>query len=174
MFGDTTDLAENKLLLLYIFNRIKLPISNNQITQIVLENNFINYFTLHQYISELLTSGFLEYTAEDKKHRLLITEKGSKVLTMFGNRLPKNKSQVLDAYLDKHLDKIKKEITVSAEYTIENKDNYIVNLITKENNKVLMDLKINVSTNKQAQELCKKWKNSSSEMYEKILQFLLD
>lgn len=174
MFGDTTDLAENKLLLLYIFNRIKLPISNNQITQIVLENNFINYFTLHQYISELLTSGFLEYTAEDKKHRLLITEKGSKVLTMFGNRLPKHKSQVLDAYLDKHLDKIKKEITVSAEYTIENKDNYIVNLITKENNKVLMDLKINVSTNKQAQELCKKWKNSSSEMYEKILQFLLD
>ncbi|MFL0269835.1 DUF4364 family protein [Candidatus Clostridium radicumherbarum] len=174
MFGDTTDLAENKLLLLYIFNRIKLPISNNQITQIVLENNFINYFTLHQYISELLTSGFLEYIAEDKKHRLLITEKGSRVLTMFENRLSKNKAQVLDAYLDKHLDNIKKEITVSAEYTIENKDNYIVNLITKENNKVLMDLKINVSTNKQAQELCKKWKNSSSEMYEKILHFLMD
>ncbi|MFL0247902.1 DUF4364 family protein [Candidatus Clostridium stratigraminis] len=174
MFGDTADLAENKLLLLYLFNKIRLPISNNQITQIVLENNFINYFTLHQYISELLTSGFLEYTAEDKKHRLIITEKGSKVLTMFENRLPKKKAQVLDAYLDKHLDKIKKEITVSAEYTIENKDNYIVNLITKENNKVLMDLKISVSTNKQAQELCKKWKNSSSEMYEKILHFLMD
>jgi len=174
MFGDTSDLAENKLLLLYIFDRIKLPISNNQITQIVLENNFINYFTLHQYISELLTSGFLKYTAEDKKHRLIITEKGSKVLTMFENRLPKNKAEVLNTYLDTHLDKIKKEITVSAEYTIENKDNYIVNLITTENNKVLIDLKINVSTNKQAQELCKKWKNSSSELYEKILHFLMD
>lgn len=174
MFGDTTDLAENKLLLLYIFSKIKLPISNNQITQIVLENNFINYFTLHQYISELMTSGFIEYTVEDNKHRLLITENGNKVLTMFENRLPKNKSQVIDDYLEKNLDKIKKEITVSAEYTIENKDNYIVNLITKENNRVLMDLKINVATNKQAQELCKRWKNSSSEIYEKLLHFLID
>lgn len=174
MFGDTSDLAENKLLLLYIFDRIKLPISNNQITQIVLENNFINYFTLHQYISELLASGFLEYTVEDTKHRLIITEKGSKVLAMFQKRLPKYKVEVLDTYLSSNLDKIKKEITVSAQYTIENNNNYIVNLITTENNKVLIDLKINVSTNKQAKELCNKWKNSSSELYEQILHFLMD
>lgn len=174
MFGDTTDLAENKLLLLYIFDRIKLPISNIQITQIVLENNFINYFTLHQYISELLTSSLLKYTAEDNKNRLIITEKGSKVLSMFQKRLTKNKLEVIDEYLDLHLDKIKKDITVTAEYTIENKNNYIVNLIATENNNVLIDLKINVPTNKQARELCNKWKNSSSELYEKIIHLLIN
>jgi predicted transcriptional regulator len=174
MFGDTSDLAENKLLLLYIFDKIKLPISTNQITQIILENSFINYFTLHQYISELLAAGFLNYTATDIKHRLIITDRGSKVLSMFQKRLPKNKVEVLDTYLNTHLDNIKKEITVSADYTIENKNNYIVNLITSENNNALIDLKINVSTNKQAQELCNKWKNSSTELYEKILKLLLD
>jgi predicted transcriptional regulator len=174
MFGDTSDLAENKLLLLYIFDKIKLPISNNQITQIVLENNFINYFTLHQYISELLAAGFLKYTSLDTKHRLIITERGSKVLSMFQKRLPKNKAELLETYLSAHLDNIKKEITVFANYTIENNNNYIVNLITSENNNALMDLKINVTTNKQAQELCNKWKDSSSELYEKILKLLLD
>jgi predicted transcriptional regulator len=174
MFGDTSDLAENKLLLLYIFDRIKLPISSIQITQIVLENNFINYFTLHQYISELLASSFLKYTAEDTKHRLIITENGSKVLSMFQKRLSKNKVEVIDTYLDTHLDQIKKEITVTAEYTIENKNNYIVNLIATENNNVLIDLKINVPSNKHAQELCNKWKNSSSELYEKIMHLLMD
>lgn len=174
MFGDTSDLAENKLLVLYVFDRIKLPTSNIQITQIILENNFINYFTLHQYISELVSSGFLEYTAEDSKHRLIITDKGSKVLSMFKERLPKNKIQTIDSYLKKHLDKIKKEITVTADYTIDNNNNYIVNLKATEKNTILIDIKLNVPSNKQAKELCNKWKENSAELYSNIIRLLVD
>ena len=174
MFGDTSELAGNKLLLLYIFDKIKLPISNIQITQIILENNFINYFSLHQYISELVSSNFLEYTGEGVKNRLCITEKGSKVLSMFDEKLSKNKIEVIDEYLKTHLDKIKKEITISADYTIEGTNNYIVNLKATENNAILIDLKINVPSNKQARELCSKWKNNSSELYNNIMRQLID
>ncbi len=174
MFGDTSELAENKLLLLYIFDKIKLPISNIQITQIILENNFINYFTLHQYISELVSSGFLKYTAEESKHRLAITKEGSRVLSMFSERLSKSKVEVIDAYLKLHNEKIKKEVTISADYTIEKDNNYIVNLKATENNAILMDLKINVPTNKQARELCSKWKNNSAEIYNNIMRQLID
>ncbi|MCM0650635.1 DUF4364 family protein [Clostridium swellfunianum] len=174
MFGDTSELAENKLLLLYIFDKIKLPISNIQITQIILENNFINYFTLHQYISELVASKFLEYAGEESKHRLVITETGSKVLSMFGERLSKNKIETIDKYLKSNLEKIKKEVTVSADYTIENDNNYIVNLKAMENKIILIDLKVNVPTNKQARELCSKWKNNSAELYNNIMRQLID
>jgi predicted transcriptional regulator len=174
MFGDTSELAENKLLLLYIFDKIKLPISNIQITQIILENNFINYFTLHQYISELISSNFLEYTGEDSKQRLIITEKGSKVLSMFGERLSKSKVDVIDKYLKTNQEKIKKEIAISADYTIEGTNNYIVNLKATENNAILIDLKINVPSNKQARELCSKWKNNSAEIYNNIMRQLID
>jgi predicted transcriptional regulator len=174
MFGDTSDLAENKLLLLFIFDKIKLPISNIQITQIVLENNFINYFTLHQYISELVHSKFLEYTGEESKHRLAITAKGSRVLSMFIERLPKNKIEVIEGYLDRHLEKIKKEVTISADYTIEGDTNYIVNLKAIENNVILIDLKLNVPSNKQARDLCSRWKSNSAEIYNNILSQLID
>lgn len=174
MFGDTSDLAENKLLLLYILDKIKLPISNIQITQIILENNFMNYFTLHQYISELVASKFLDYTAEESKHRLVITDNGSKVLSMFGERLSKKKTDIIDKYLKTHIEKIKKEITISADYTIEGNSSYIVNLKAEENNIILIDLKINVPTSKQANELCSKWKNNSAEIYNNIMQQLID
>ena len=52
MFENSAELAENKLLLLYILQVLKRPISNSQLTEIILENNLINYFTLQQYISE--------------------------------------------------------------------------------------------------------------------------
>lgn len=174
MFKDISELAENKLLLLYIFHKINLPISNIQITQIILENNFINYFTLHQYISELVSSGFLKYTEKESKHRLIITDKGTKVLAMFKERLSNDKILIIDEYLNRHLDKIKKEISITADYIIEGKNNYMVNLKATENNATLIELKLNVPSNKQARELCNKWKENSSELYSKIMHVLVD
>ncbi|HBM81290.1 MAG TPA: DUF4364 domain-containing protein, partial [Clostridiaceae bacterium] len=52
MFDDTQELAESKLLILYLFKKINLPISNAIVTDIVLENNLLNYFQLQQYLSE--------------------------------------------------------------------------------------------------------------------------
>lgn len=176
MFEDTLDLAENKLILLYIFNKIKLPISNIQITQIVLENNFMNYFTLQQYISELTSSNLLTHI-EDKdkgKHRLVLTEKGDKVLCLFKNRISSNKLDSIDTYLNRKINDIKKEVTVTANYTIENKNNYIVNLVASENDLTLIDIKLSVASNNQARDLCSKWKNNSSELYSKIIQLLIN
>lgn len=168
------DLAENKLLLLYIFEKVKLPISNTQITQIILENNFMNYFTLHQYISELISSKFIEHTEAETKSRLVISDKGSKVLTMFIQRIPKVKMELVDNYLKQHLDKIKNDITVSADYTIEKENNYLVRLTAAENNTIIIDVKIIVESNTQARALCSKWKNNYSELYKKIQSILVD
>ncbi|MBU5485449.1 DUF4364 family protein [Clostridium sp. MSJ-11] len=172
MFEGTLELAENKLLLLYIFDKIKLPITNNQVTQIVLENNFINYFTLQQYLSELISSNFLNYTKNESKQRLQITEKGKKVLFLFGNRISKNKLDIVHAYLDKEITNIKKEVTILSDYTIEDDDKYIVNLKALENDTVLIDVKLSVPSNNEARDICNKWKNNSSELYKTIINLL--
>ncbi|KOA20209.1 hypothetical protein CLHOM_14080 [Clostridium homopropionicum DSM 5847] len=173
MYNTTSDLAEDKLLLLYLLEKIKLPISNNKITQIILENNFINYFSLQQYITELLNSNFIDTIEQEGKNRIVISDNGLKVLSLFRNRISENKIKAIDAYLDNQLDDIKKEISVYAEYTIEG-NNYIVNLKTLEKNYILIDIKLNVATNKQAQDLCAKWKKNSSDLYKKLLQVLID
>lgn len=174
MFEDTLELAENKLLLLFIFKKIKFPVSNNQITQIILENNFINYFTLQQYLNELLSSNFLKYTDETGNHRLVITEKGIKVLSLFENRISEDKINAVEDYLNKEIKNIKQEVTITADYTLGKKDNFIVNLKAIENDSILIDIKLNVGSNKDAKDLCHKWKNNSSELYDKIIQLLIN
>jgi predicted transcriptional regulator len=174
MFEDALELAENKLLLLYIFYKIKLPISNIQITQIILENNFINYFTLQQYMTELVASNLLKPTEQKGKHRLVITQKGDNVLSLFKERISENKMQLIDNYLENHLENIKKELRVSADYTIENNNNYLVNLTASEDSFTLIDIKLSVASNKRARDLCTKWKNNPSELYTKIINLLID
>ena len=79
MHENSTELAENKLLLLYILKNLKMPITNGQLTDIILENNFINYFILQQYISELVHSSFVKYESVNEKNLLLLTDKGDNV-----------------------------------------------------------------------------------------------
>ncbi len=174
MCKDTLELAENKLLLLYIFSKMKFSVSNTQITQIILENNFINYFTLQQYLTELVSANFIINIKEGNRHKYSITNKGKKVLSLFQERISKNKIDKIDDYLKKHMDNIKKEVTCTADYTIDNKNNFIVDLRALENDLLLIDLKLSVGSNKQARELCTKWKNNSSKLYNEIINILIN
>lgn len=173
MHNNISDLAESKLILLYILHKIKLPISNLVLSEIVLSNNILNYFTLQQYIFELISSNLVRNIDRDGKTLLEVSDTGEKVLELFKNRITNDKLDQLDLYLDKHIENIKKEITVTAEYTIDENNNFIVALNAYENGSILIDLKVSVATNKQAKELCSKWKENSSELYSKILNTLI-
>ncbi|MEY8001863.1 DUF4364 family protein [Clostridium sp. Mt-5] len=173
MFEDTLELAENKLLLLYIFKRIKFPISNNEITQIILENDFINYFTLQQYLNELLSSNFIKKTAGSNNHKFVITKKGLRVLVLFGNRISKGKIDTIEHYLNTKIKNIKKNLSINANYTVDPKNNFTVDLKISENNSTLMNIKLNVDSNKKAKELCKKWEKNYSDLYYNIVELLM-
>lgn len=174
MYEDTLELAENKLLLLYIIDNIKMPISNTQLTDIVLENNFLNYFTLQQYIFELTSSNFIKSIEKEGKIRIGITERGSKILSMFFNRISPSKIKVIDDYLEKHIQNIKRQLTITADYTIDDNNSFIVNLGAAENESILIDLKLTVGSNKEARKLCSKWKENCSDLYTKLIEILID
>ncbi|NRW97038.1 putative transcriptional regulator [Clostridium beijerinckii] len=95
MYESSSELAENKLLMLYVLKSIKNPISNTQLTEIILENNFINYFTFQQYLSELEESKFVEYHDVNDKKLLILTEKGDNVLSLFKDRISLQKCLLL-------------------------------------------------------------------------------
>ncbi len=174
MLDNSLSLAENKLLLLYIIEKIGLPISNIQLTEIVLENNFINYFTLQEYIDELISSNLLSKVNHKDKDRLVISGKGKEVLSLFKNRLSLEDIKKFDSYIGVKMNTIKKEATISADYTIENGNSYVVSLGASENNIPLMEIKVTVASNKQARELCAKWKDNPSDLYTKIIKILAE
>ena len=162
------ELAENKLLLLYILKTLKQPISNTQLTEIVLENSFINYFTLQQYIAELEESKFIEHTEVMDKKLLKLTDKGENVLSFFKDRISPSKISLINEYIKLHIDLIKKELTIKAD------DSFIVDIKALENNYPLMELKLQVPTKKQATYLCNKWQENPSEIYDQIITLLFD
>ncbi|WP_294385077.1 DUF4364 family protein [uncultured Clostridium sp.] len=172
MYETSAELAENKLLVLYVIKSLRQPISKTQLTEIILENNFINYFTLQQYISELEIAEFVEYIEKNNKKLITITTKGENVLSIFNDRISPIKRDIIDNYISKAIDNIKKELTIHSDYTIEKNNSFIVNLKALEDETLLIDLKISVPTKKQATSLCNRWKENPSDIYTKIVQVL--
>lgn len=173
MFENTSELAENKLLLLYILKTLKEPITNAQITDMVLENSLINYFTLQQYLNELDTSDFIHYQEMNDKKLISITEKGENVLSFFQDRISVAKKEIFDNYISEKMELIKKELTIQSDYTPIDDNNFLVDLKAFEGDSILIDLKISVPTKKYASSLCENWKDHSSIIYSDIMNALL-
>lgn len=172
MFESSAELAENKLLVLYTLKKIDRLISNAQLTEILLENNLINYFTLQQCISELEDANFIYYDKVNDKNLLHITETGENVLSFFKDRISPTKINIINEYIKEKLDSIKKELTIQADYTPSESDSFIVELKAFESSSLLMELKLSVPNKKQAVSLCTKWKDNPSEIYNGIINFL--
>jgi predicted transcriptional regulator len=172
MFKDIMELAENKLLLLYIFNKVHMPISNSHITQIVLENNLINYFSLQQFLSELIESEFIKDEKKDRQHILTITPKGKDALEFFMNRIPEKRKETIDNYIKKNIENIKNDVEITAEYEQYMNGKYITNLKLANEGEVLIQLKLSLDTVDEARNLCNLWKQDPRAIYNKILGIL--
>ncbi|RKD27330.1 protein of unknown function [Caminicella sporogenes DSM 14501] len=166
--------AENKLLLLYILDKFKVPLTNNQITDFIMENEILNYFMLQQFLSELVNSSLVEYVKNEDNYYYLITEKGKNTLSYFIDRIPNDLALNIDKLVENRKKILLKETQILANYVKKSKNDYIVELKVIENNITLIDLKLDVVSNKQAKLICDKWKKKAQDIYGEIIKLLIE
>ena len=64
----TKKLAEHKLIILHLLQKWEFPVSNSEICQFLLEKNYMDYFSVQQYLAELESAGWLEKRASRITH----------------------------------------------------------------------------------------------------------
>lgn len=169
---DNLDLAESKLIVLYAMHKLNMPVTNNQLTNIMIENNIMNYFYLQQYLIDLKNSNFITTSSDNNKQFYIITDEGEKILNYFINRVPLTVKEKIENLVQSNADKIKQEIEITADYIPENENEYIVECRVNENKTNLIDLKINVPNKHQAKVICDNWTNNTSIIFGEILDSL--
>jgi predicted transcriptional regulator len=174
VFDNKSKSALNKLIVLYILDKIEISITNAQITNIILENNIINYFSLQESIAELEKSDLIKLEENQGQHTYQISEAGQRTVALFMNKIPKSNKTLINDYILKNKDRIKKESEIFADFTKNNENEYVVNLKVVENDIILIDLKLNVVSAKQARLICDKWNSSSSKIYGQIMDSLIN
>lgn len=165
--------AENKVLILYFMNKVRMPVSNMQLTRIMLENRFLNYFLLQQCIHELLRDKLIFSETKDDLDFYTPSDEGLKMLEMFVDLLPAGIRARLDENIDAIRSVMRLETSVVAEYTLENEYEYEVKCRILEDFKPLIDIRLSVGSRDDARSICKNWKEHAKEIYPEVIGVLL-
>lgn len=173
MFESTEELALHKLMILYLLDQLDYPIANTQLTHVVLEKNYIDYFSLQQYLGQLLHSHLIDEVVEKDKTCYTTSQLGKQTLEFFSNRIPSEIRKELDQYVTNNKQMLKKAMEITADYIPENEHEFIVHCKIQEQKTVLLDVKIAVASKDQAQKMVSTFKNSPEQVYHQIVQTLL-
>lgn len=173
MFAENTEeLAQNKLLLLYIIKTATYSFTKEELTQFILEKDYMNYFSIQQYLLELSDSGFIhmEHSNEDT---ILLPEKGILALEFFETKIPEKIKEDLDMIFKSVRILKKKETQVVSEYFEKENNQFNVNLKLVENEETLFSLYLNVASKSQAESICNTWKTEPDKVYQGIVNMFI-
>ena len=172
--SDSGKLAENKLILLFLLQKIDLSLSNNEICQFALERNIMDYFNVQQYLSELTDCDFLEAFTDNGTTRYHITSEGSEALEFFQNRIPEWMRNAANEYIINNRQRIKAEYETSANYFLEMNGEFLVKCaVCGIDGQQIMEVDVVVPTKHQAQLICNNWKKNVSQIYGNIFASLI-
>lgn len=165
-------IAQDKLKLLYILKYINTPLTNIEITNFILDNDILDYFTLQQLLGDLCDSKFVVLNSKNGNEYYSISEAGTAALDMFGEKLP----EYFIKQVEKNFYNLKMEIKNHREllghYYKRKEDEYIVSLQVMENESIIFSLSINVPDEDLAKHICKKWDSNPEEIFSSIIKTL--
>lgn len=169
---DKENIAESKVLILYILYKANKSLTNDEFLKLVLSVTDMNYFYFQQFLLDLLNTKYvISYKKEDTQF-YEITKQGIDALTLTKDLIPGIIKLKVDKNFDSELDSIEDEISVSAEYIPLSETDYKIKCKIFENGETIFELKTFAGSSLQAQKIVDNWKNNATEIYPKILELL--
>lgn len=175
MFENSSEeIVYHKLLILHILKKAEMPLTNSQITQVVLDTEMMNYFSLQSLLSELTDSKLIATYKESGREYYTLTLNGEDSHDYFSSRIPETVVEKVDKYISSNKGNLLADTQIKSSFVKQSENEYIVNLRVVEDQSNLIDLNLNVSSEKQANSICNNWKKNASEMYTEIISLLIE
>ncbi len=172
--SDNNELAESKVVILYLLDKIGKPITNSNLFKIVLSIQDMNYFYFQQFLLDLIDNKYITNYAKDENILYKITSTGREVLSLTNDIIPGILKLKIDNTFRQQLDNIQKEVSIISEYIPKSETDYIVKCKIIENNSIIFEIQTFAGSREQAKKIADNWKENANSIYPKILDILIN
>ncbi len=173
---NSTALAENKVLILYILNQIPNGFSESGLYKIISSINNVNYFYFKEVLTDLLDSKLVGIFTKDEEEEsvLRITSEGTNALNLTIDVLPGILKLKADNVFKKEFSSIANETSIIAEFIPRSENDYIIKCKIIEKNETIFEVRTFAGSRDRAKRIVDNWNNNASKIYPKILNILLE
>lgn len=162
-----------KLMNLYMLKQVNFPLTNAQLSNFFLNQEYTTYFTLQQALNELLEAGLIKKETLHNSSRYEITKEGEETLDFFCNKISPAIIEDMDEYLKENRFRMRNEVGLVSDFYKSTNQEYIVHCEVREGKTVLVNINIAVPDKEQAEIMCNHWKDRSQEIYSYIMKTLM-
>ena len=171
--NNATTLAENKVLILYILDRIHADIRQDDLFKIIASINDINYFYFKQVLTDLIDSKLVGAYTKEEEPVIRITSEGQNAYILTKDVLPGIMKLKADNIFEKEFASIEEASSVIAEFIPKNENNYTIKCKIVENNETIFEVKTFVGSRERAKRIVDNWNQHANSIYPEILNLLL-
>ena len=167
-------LAENKVLILYLLNKLPDGIKNDNLYKIVSSANNINYFYFQELLTDLIQSKLVGSFTKDEDIIVQITSNGKNSLSLTKSLLPGILKLKADNVFKEELSNIAEESSIITEYIPKNENNYTVKCKIVEKNETIFEISTFAGSRDRAKQISDNWKKNANNIYPQIIDLLLN
>ena len=162
-------LTDKRLILLYVLNKINMPLTLERIVYIACGNEWMNYFDLSEAIVELTESELLTAVSDAGGKTFVISAAGREALSEFMSRIPYSLRNEIEAFCESNARRIRMVSQNLSRITKSSGGEWNVRLWVEDNGAEQLSISIACPTRTYANELCNRWVDSASDIYQNII-----
>lgn len=170
--SDSKTLAENKVLILYILNKINKCINNDSLLKLVLSIQDMNYFYFQQFVLDLLEAHYIVSHSIENETVYEITELGKETLSLTQDLVPGIIKLKIDNTVKAELNEIEEANSVTSEFIAYKENEFTVKCKIVENNATIFEVQSFAGSRDQAKLIADNWEKNSSKIYPEIMKLL--
>ncbi len=172
--SDNETIAQNKVLILYILNKVAKSVTNDELLQLVLSITDMNYFYFQQFLLDLLENKYIEkYMPDDANEDLYrITNLGINTLNLTKEMVPGIVKLKIDQTIKGELEAIEEEVSIISDFTPQSETEFTVKCKIVENNRNIFEVSTFAASREQAKYISDNWKENAINIYPKMIDLL--
>lgn len=168
------ELAENKVLILYILNKISDGIKSDNLYKIVSSANSINYFYFQELLTDLIDTNLVGSFTKEEDIFIKITSEGQNALSLTKSLLPGILKLKADNVFKEEVSIIAEESSIITEYIPKSENDYTVKCKIVEKNETIFEVSTFAGSRERAKQISDNWKNNANKIYPQIIDLLLN
>lgn len=166
----------SKLVLLYVFDKMEIPLTETTITDMCCNrNSWISYLTCKEVLADLVENNFIVMnTSSNSDQYYTITTDGRSCLSYFFMKIPASLRDEINTFIRDNRQVFRRKQEFFSDYYKNTDGTYTVLMRIVDPLGVKMELKLNVANRGIAKIVYNKWEEKASQVYGSLYDILID
>lgn len=175
MFENSEQYTANKILILFILDKLGIRMTDNALNAVLLGPGLVNYFTIQECREDLVAKGCILRELDSNGCVLFsVTQKGREKLNQMKYMLSGGLGARYEAYIEENRDALERAMCVNADCFEDSDGNAYVRCYVREGTNCIVDVKLPIANKNDGALICEAWKKNTSNIYIQLMKTVYD